>query len=48
MVLTIFKRKAMSWAQFAHLRIKVFLWENLKNYTFTSNLEIFQHFTADL
>ena len=38
------KRKAVSWAQFAHLCMQSFSWENLKNYTFTLILEIFQTF----
>ena len=48
MVLTISKRKAVSWAQFAHLRMQTFSWENLKNYTFTPTLEIFSTFNVDL
>ena len=48
MVLTISKRKAVPWAEFAHLRMQTFSWENLKNYTFTPTLQIFQHFTVDL
>ena len=47
-VSTISKRKAVPWALFAHLRMQTFSWENLKNYRFTSNLEIFQHFTVNL
>ena len=31
-----------------HQRIQTFLWENLKNCTFTLTLKIFQHFTVDL
>ena len=30
------------------LRMQTLSWENLKNYTFTPTLEIFQHFTVDL
>ena len=48
MVLSISKRKAVAWAKFAHLRMQTFSWENLKNYTFTPTLEIFQHFTVGL
>ena len=44
MVLSISKRKAVPWAQFSHLRMQTFSWENLKNYTFTPTLEIVQHF----
>ena len=44
MVLNISKRKAVSWAQFAHLRMQTLSWENLKNYTFTPTLETFSTF----
>ena len=48
MVLSISKRKAVPWAQFSHLRMQTFSWENLKNYTFTPTLEIVQHFAIGL
>ena len=47
MVLNISKRKAVSWAQFAHLLMKTLSWENLKNYTFTPTLETFSTFYCE-
>ena len=44
MVLTISKRKAVPWAQFLHLRMQIFSWENLKNYSFTPTLRNFSTF----
>ena len=41
MVLTIPKRKAVPWAQFVHLRMQTFSWENLKNCTSTPNFSTF-------
>ena len=48
MVVTISKKKAVPWAQFLYPRMQTFSWENLKNYTFTPTLEIFQYLTVDL
>ena len=42
------QKKTVPWAQFAHHCMQMFSWENLKNYTFTTTLLIFQRFTVDL
>ena len=44
MVLTASKRKAVPWAQFLHLRMQTFSWENLKSYSFTPTLRNFSTF----
>ena len=48
MAINISKRKAVLWAQFAHLGMQTLSWENLKNYTSTPTFHHFHHFTVHL
>ena len=42
------QKKGFARAQFAHLGMQTFSWENLKNYLFTPTLQIFHYFIVNL
>ena len=48
MVSTIIRLKVVQWAQYVHLHMPTFSWENLRNFIHTRIFETFQHFAVVL